>query len=429
MQHRGRGRGGRHADRGERIERTYQASIIVIRVAVDADDIKPGAFAEYVAAFTPDEEELNAAKDALGSIGAEANKVGKTKKYLDFRSTIDIYADLRYAVRKVSGERNVSNAFLKYYELASAFLADIVGRAPAGRAWRSFFNAELPGSSMVAFNHYMRTVWPEMGYDWFACSLWSNDLVEGSYGLGDTYGYVKSNRDKWLMTDTNNGDMTSVENILDVAARIGPKSPVGGVDIYSHDAGIDVSGAESGEERYDIQEDSNMWLHLGCALAGFLTLRVGPDTLFIAKQYTCFRTFTWNLIMLYSSLFDKFYLTKPLTSRPTNSEIYLVGVGFRGIQPETVQFIIDRMRTRNSAPFIPEIIAMRMPALGSIQRFAGIVYGQQRDMLLQIVHLQKVYTAEQIIAGTRGLKHHLIERWLKNHPVKPISAADRVPSG
>lgn len=439
------GHGHAHAHH-ERVTRSYQANMIITQISVDAGDVnitaaasaparaKAAVIAPYTIEFEPDEETLNAAKDALGDVGAgegatgqAAPTAGKTRAYLHFRGTIDVYADLRREILRIGGEKNASNAFLKYYEIAYSFLQPMRDLPPRVVA---FFNAELPGSSMVSFNHYFRTIRPDIDYSWYASSLWSSELVEGSYGLGDSYGYVANNRDRWLMNDTNNGDMTSVDNILDIASRIGPRGVAGvaGVDIYSHDAGIDVSGGESGDVRYDVQEESNMWLHLGCALAGFLTLRTGPATLFIAKQYTFYRTFTWQLILLYASLFDRFYLTKPLTSRPTNSEIYLIGIGFRGCPAHISEFMRRRLQTRDSSPFIPEATARLMPAIGALRTFARNVYGQQRDMLLEIVRLHHTYTAEQITAGTRELKRQLIARWLMKHPVKRIDPAARVPS-
>ncbi len=438
MQHSDRrGRGGGHRHNHHRpqhdIQFTYQTDLIRVQVAVDPGDLKLASNASnagtaaatptYTIEFTPDEAELNAAKDALGNIGAEADRLGKSRGYMEFRRAMDMYAGLRGEILRIGGEKNATNAFLKYYEMAYEFYP--FGDAP--RRVTAFFNAELPGSSMVAFNHYMRTVHPRIDYQWYASSLMAPDLREGSHGLSDQYGYYAKNRSRWMMGgDSNDGDMTSVDNILDVAARLGPASDVGGVDIYSHDAGIDVSGAESGEVRYDIQEDANMWLHLGCAIAGLLTMRTGA--LFIAKQYTLYRTFTWNLILFYSTLFERFYLTKPLSSRPTNSEIYLVGVGFRGVDRAAVDVLVDRLRRRDSTPLWPQPAVRLLPAVASLQKFVRIVHGQQRNMMLEMVRLNSQYTPAQIADAARGIKRELNQRWLRKYPVHHISAEDRVPS-
>jgi hypothetical protein len=82
-----------------------------------------------------------------------------------------------------------------------------------------------------------------------------------------------------------------------------------------------------------------------------MTLKIGGS--FIAKQYTFFETFTWNLIIIYAQMFDEFYICKPLTSRPYNGEIYLVGKGFRGITDETKTILMNRMENFHTNPFIP----------------------------------------------------------------------------
>ena len=143
----------------------------------------------------------------------------------------------------------------------------------------AFFNAELPGAALCAFNHYAHTV--GLNPTWYASSL--VDPTSGA--LGDDYGLYEKNRENWLMTDKNNGDITIAANINDFAARIPP------ICLYSHDAGIDVSCD------FNNQEMLNAKIHFGCAIAGLKTLSLGG--MFIAKQYTLFETFTWNLILLY----------------------------------------------------------------------------------------------------------------------------------
>jgi hypothetical protein len=195
----------------------------------------------------------------------------------------------------------------------------------------AFFNAELPGAAVCAFNHFVKTLRASLDSDWRGASIVPNHESgqDTTTVLGDKYGLYSHNIDKWMMDlgadtqdgFTNNGDATIKANLIDYAARIGPASDIGGVDLYSHDAGIDVTGADTHGLLFNRQEQLNGKIHFGCALAGLMTLRIGGA--FIAKQYTALETYSWNLIIIYASLFDKFYLSKPLTSRPYNSEMYL----------------------------------------------------------------------------------------------------------
>ena len=42
-----------------------------------------------------------------------------------------------------------------------------------------------------------------------------------------------------------------------------------------------------------------------------------------------FKPMTMSLLYLLSSVFDQFTISKPMTSRPANAEIYLIGKGYR----------------------------------------------------------------------------------------------------
>jgi hypothetical protein len=82
-----------------------------------------------------------------------------------------------------------------------------------------------------------------------------------------------------------------------------------------------------------------MKLHLGCSIVGLETLRPGGS--FVTKQYTLYEENTKNLVEIYAEFFDEFYLVKPVTSRPYNSESYFVGLGFK--RPQGADALLERL--------------------------------------------------------------------------------------
>jgi hypothetical protein len=48
-----------------------------------------------------------------------------------------------------------------------------------------------------------------------------------------------------------------------------------------------------------------------------------------------------NMIYTYLIYFDKVYLTKPVTTNPNSGEIYVVGIGFKGITDKEIQKYYD----------------------------------------------------------------------------------------
>ena len=70
---------------------------------------------------------------------------------------------------------------------------------------------------------------------------------------------------------------------------------------------------------------------------------LAPGGSFCTKQYTYFSPLNTSLIILLSNLFKEFYIIKPETSRPTNSEIYLLGKGYIGLLGNLENKLLDIM--------------------------------------------------------------------------------------
>jgi hypothetical protein len=356
------------------------------------------------------------------------NKLNKTKSLLDkyyidkhlrnlwssAQYSIDLYKNLRMILSKEYNMQYPSNASMKYYEIYNYFnvLGYIAERFP-GETPTVKFNAELPGSALCAMNHLAKT--NNVEYNWYASSL--IDVSDTTTtALDDSYGLYRCNKEHWLMDDSNNGDATLVKNLLDFKKKI----PLG-VHLYSHDAGIDVTND------FNNQESANAKVHLGCALAGLMLLKTGG--IFIAKQYTMFESLTWNLILIYSALFEKFYLFKPLTSRPYNSEVYLIGIGFKGISEELLNKLLNKLENFNmNALFSNENVNINnLTAYNQIYKFANNTFNTQIDYIRESINLFELYKND-LRRGLRALCEPLQKKlqatWIRDNKVKRINTRD-----
>lgn len=382
------------------VEKSYQQKHIAIVVPKwGLNELVPYTNDNLIAIKT----RLNEAKSKLDPLYAR-----ESNEWTQFQNTIDIYKPMRFEIAKGYNAKNVTNAWMKYWEIYNQY--GLIGDGPV----HAFFNAELPGAALCAFNHYMKTKRPGVVFDWRASSLVQNS---DNNALGDTYGLYEMNKSKWVMSGTNNGDATVMDNILDFAAQIGPDSSFGGVDLYSHDAGIDVS------DDFNEQETANAKIHLGCAIAGFMTLKPGGN--FVAKQYTFFETLTWNLIIIYSQLFDEFYICKPLTSRPYNSEVYLVGKGFKGFDEKIKTILVDKLMNFNMNPVLGTV---PIEIMSEIERAARIIFVQQYNFIEENIKLFSQYKLNNLRVGLEQLKHDRKTAWLKCYPVGSIKDFDQLPS-
>ncbi|KAF9984775.1 FtsJ methyltransferase domain-containing protein 2 [Mortierella antarctica] len=112
------------------------------------------------------------------------------------------------------------------------------------------------------------------------------------------------------------GDILKQENI-DAFSELIEKDTHGlGVGLVSADGGISVDGDEA------VQETLLQRLILCQILTMFMTLQKGGD--FVVKIFDIFTPVTAGLVWILSRHFEKICVVKPLTSRPMNSERYVV---------------------------------------------------------------------------------------------------------
>lgn len=324
---------------------------------------------------------LNAAKSLLDDI--------PERDYTYISQSLDAFKTMKHTLLLKYKMQIVTNATLKIYELITQL------RLINSNKITAFCNAELPGNFIIGINHYMKTMYKNAIFRWVASSYLSE---KGT--LGDSYGIFEYNRNNWLMDRQMNGDITDKDNIIELSKRVLSHYPKG-VDIYTSDAGFDVSN------NYNEQEEQTLLLNYGQILTGLLTLSVGGSL--ITKQFTYFTPFNKSLIILLSSLFDILYVTKPVTSRPLNSEVYIVGIGFRGISEELTTYLINKMTDIN-----PDIPLILYNPNDDLFNSAKEIYDQQTEY---IKYAYKLYEKRKPI----NINYKLVqEKWLTDNPMYPI---------
>jgi hypothetical protein len=236
--------------------------------------------------------------------------------------------------RPEQGEINkISNAWLKCWEIIHSFK---MIPYQLDREYKVFCNAEFPGSFIFAIHHYIKTK-TKLRYDWVASSLWPNEEKEEKEDdepkiFGDRYGLYKKYQDKWLMNGKDrSGNVLDKEMLTYVIKRCNHE-----IDLYTSDIGIALN-----KDTFHLQEELETPLNLGQIVHGLSTLREGGNM--ICKMFMFFTNFNQSMLFHVSKMFSSFYITKPVTSRPGNSEIYIVGMGFKGYTASRKG--IERMET------------------------------------------------------------------------------------
>jgi len=269
------------------------------------------------------EQRLNAAKERTAHPNFEQLK-SKTPYEIGIRR-------LRREIRTKMNGQIVTRAWLKMYEiLTQGKVLDSIIDEPVVTG---FFNAELPGSFVSVTNHMVRSQGKD--FEWIFSSLWPRGEKEDF--LGDDFGLFANNRSRALMGELNtnqgvyysDGDVTKpkMPEILAVLA----KSKLKKIKLYTADGAIDVRGQEFRQEEIMIP------IILGEVLTAFYCLEVGGTM--VLKIFTFFTQPMQSLLTILIRSFDQLYFYKPFTSSPLNSEVYVIGIGFKGLNPEYATLI------------------------------------------------------------------------------------------
>ncbi|KAL4709996.1 hypothetical protein ACJJTC_015974 [Scirpophaga incertulas] len=114
----------------------------------------------------------------------------------------------------------------------------------------------------------------------------------------------------------DNGDIFDPENLSSLKHYVLKQTNDVGVHFLMADGGFSVEGREN------IQEILSKQLYLCQCLAALMLVRTGGH--FVVKLFDIFTPFSVGLIYIMYRCFDKVCIHKPVTSRPANSERYLI---------------------------------------------------------------------------------------------------------
>jgi len=129
------------------------------------------------------------------------------------------------------------------------------------------------------------------------------------------------------------GDITNNDNMKNLAERIEKGTGGRGIPLLLADGGFGVEG------NYNNQEALTKQIVLCQFLTALLVLR--PGGTFVCKVFDVYTHFSVSLLyMLYQS-FERFSIVKPFTSRPANSERYVICKGFRGRNSRLTSFLFN----------------------------------------------------------------------------------------
>lgn len=352
-------------------------------------------------------------KEALNKTKDKLETVFKNHHTEKIWHELDPFRNQRHIVAQLGHTENVSNAWLKAYELVGEFEL-IPKKLNTNAAFLHFDNAAFPGSFILACHHYAKTLCHLTRYEWRASSLITK-TNEDKEPLEDKYRLWANYQDQWLMSDTNNGDVLDEKNQLDFAEKLKRE-----VDLYTSDLGFDVSSD------YKNQELLHSITNIGQIISGLLTLKTGGH--FVTKQYTIFEPISISVIYATASFFEEFYIAKPMTSRAANSEIYLVGKGFNGLATKDHPYIRGMFeiieKFKKEKVYQPLFHIKNCPADFTkmiVNEVAlGLAKKQIEHINSQLEWLERLQKKKVTLKDYHEELEDILEKWFYDNPIERI---------
>ena len=249
------------------------------------------------------------------------NEWDKYKKYTNPHEYI--HSIIPNTKQSVSCLKPLSRSFFKMIEICK--MLDILsGLPPTGCT--TFHLAEGPGGFIEALVHMRSESMRSESITMRSESMRSDDKYYGMTLLDDTDlnvpGWRKSRQ--FLHENPNvcidygkdgTGDLMQADNLKDCFYRF-----KGTMDLITGDGGFDFS--------LDFNQQENTSTKLVFCQIAFALAMQRPKGHFILKIFDTFTKISLDLLYLLANSYDQVYFVKPSTSRPANSEKYVVCKGF-----------------------------------------------------------------------------------------------------
>jgi len=341
---------------------------------------------------------------------------GREKYYGQITTLLDPFARFRRDVQKTlrHGKKSyITNAFLKCWEMIYTF-----NLIPSEHSsdYTVFGNAEFPGAFIFAINKYITEITRNPRYKWYANSLFP-DKKEGVV-LGDEFKLYENYPDNWLMDGKeNDGDVTKLKTVDAIRKKLGGK-----VDLYTSDIGIGLDITN-----FNKQEELEAVLNLGQVLCALSTLKIGGSM--VCKMFMFFTPFNISLLSMLNNLFDEFYLSKPVTSRPGNSEIYIVGKGYKGYNEGAIQILRNALSNWDENSVNIPIAEIKEEFYSKILNSAYQIYKRQIRFVGMNIEISKrcyekgiepryenlIKMDDQIVKDELRLREQMKDEWILDY--------------
>ncbi len=232
----------------------------------------------------------------------------RNKKYMNPYEFINTRYDSRTPA--ICSYEPISRAFFKMIEILNGY--DF--KFP--ETMTSFHLAEGPGGFIEALNYYRKNIQNKSENDiYYGMTLMNDDRETPKWNKCEKY-LNENPHIKLEYGSDGTGNLYHIENLEYVNKKFNHS-----IDFITADGGFDFS--------VDFNKQEENSLNLIFAEICFALMMQKKGGSFVLKVFDTFSSASFEMIYLLTYLYEEVYITKPSSSRPANSEKYIVCLNFR----------------------------------------------------------------------------------------------------
>lgn len=292
--------------------------------------------------------QLTIQKNAISSF----HKTRKWDKYKKLTNSYELVFTSTQGCPSIAQRNPISRSFFKLWEILHDFKEEIgLPDVPI----TSVFLADAPGGFGEAYIDYRKQCC-SFKDELYGMSLKATNKIIPDWKFNDQY--CQENNLKLFYGQTGTGNIYDINNIHELVDKVGNNNCF----FITADGGFDFS------VDFNSQEDMSLRLIL-CEIYSALKMQKNGGT-FVLKIYDIHNKVTMKLLYILKRFYNSMYFVKPLSSRPANSEKYVICTGFHiasidhhekvlsMLKLQITQFDVNKVLTTCELPisFVADII-------------------------------------------------------------------------
>lgn len=327
----------------------------------------------------------------------------------------------------------VTQAFAKFFECISAY--PMVCNFE--NVFQSVHLCEAPGAFIAALNHFLKLHHPEaevseevkivsykpylifvlFKFRWRASTL--NPYFEGN-SISNTIlddRLIAHTLENWVFGEDYDGDILKESNILSLITYC---KSLGAVNLVTGDGSIDCLDQPENQEEFVSK------LHLAEFIVSLAIL--ADDGSMLIKMFTFYETTSIAMLYILNCCFRELHIFKPATSKEGNSEVYVIGIGFK--KSKITDGIIEKMISnfKDESKTLLELDAIPAGFQQEVVEAARFFMNQQVSVIEGNIRTFKKYDKLEN-DRIKLMKQQIVEEYVKQYDVGPITEEQKLLHG